>query len=351
MDLPSLTRILDANLNRLAEGLRVLEDIARLVLDDPALTRQLKTLRHDLVRADLPFNLELLQSRNSAADVGAALDVAGEERTKDLPTIVIANARRAQESLRVLEETAKLPEMAGRMDSDRFRQARFELYTLEQKLVSRALRRDKSQKVAGLYVILDTVALQGRSHIEAAGAVIAAGVRVIQLRDKTSGKKQLLPLARDLQALCREKGVLFVINDYLDVALAIGADGLHLGQGDLPAGEARRLLPLGALLGCSVTSVEEAQAAEAAGADYIAAGSIYPTSSKEDAGLVGLDMLRRIRGAVKVPLVAIGGINRDNARQVIEAGADSLCVISAVLGAPDLTRAARDIIEVIEDRK
>ncbi len=136
-------RIIDENLNRLAEGLRVLEDVARMVLDDGELTQQLKTLRHDLIRADLPFNLALLQSRNSAADVGAPLEVAGEAKEKGLPLIVVANSRRAQESLRVLEEMAKLPEVVKKLDSNQFKKARFELYTIEQKLVSRLLKQDE----------------------------------------------------------------------------------------------------------------------------------------------------------------------------------------------------------------
>ena len=133
----AVTRIVDANINRLAEGLRILEDIARMALDDTGLTQQFKTLRHDLIRGDLSFNLELLQSRNSAEDVGMTLGVEGEGKTKDLPLIVVANSRRAQEALRVLEEMAKLPEMTGKLDSDKFKQARFTLYTLEQKLVAR----------------------------------------------------------------------------------------------------------------------------------------------------------------------------------------------------------------------
>ena len=136
-------RIVDENLNRLAEGLRVLEDIARMVLEDTALTQGLKTLRHDLIRTDLSFNLSLLESRNSASDVGMTLEVDGEGKEKDLPILALANFRRAQESLRVLEEMAKLPEIAAQMDSDKFKNARFELYTIEQKLVSQLSERDR----------------------------------------------------------------------------------------------------------------------------------------------------------------------------------------------------------------
>jgi thiamine-phosphate pyrophosphorylase len=135
----SVLRVVDANLNRLAEGLRLLEEAARMVLNDAELTQQLKNLRHELVRNDVPFNIELIQARDSEGDIGAGMEVSGEEKHKDLPLVIIANSRRAQESLRVLEEMAKLPEIAPNLDSDKYKKARFELYVLEQKLISRLL--------------------------------------------------------------------------------------------------------------------------------------------------------------------------------------------------------------------
>jgi thiamine-phosphate pyrophosphorylase len=136
----SVLRVVDANLNRLAEGLRLLEEAARMVLNDAELTQQLKNLRHELVRNDVPFNIELIQARDSEGDIGAGMEVSGEEKHKDLPLVIIANSRRAQESLRVLEEMAKLPEIAPKLDSDKYKKARFELYVLEQKLISRLLQ-------------------------------------------------------------------------------------------------------------------------------------------------------------------------------------------------------------------
>jgi thiamine-phosphate pyrophosphorylase len=346
MTLP-VARIIDENLNRLAEGLRVLEDIARMVLNDTALTSRLKNLRHDLIRGDLPFNLQLLRSRDSSADVGAALDVPGESREKDLPLIAIANSRRVQEALRVLEDLTKIPEYPILLSSDQFRKARFEIYTLEQKLVSRLTRLDKIAKISGLYVIIDTQTLNGRSHLEAARQVIEAGVKVVQLRDKTTMKRDLIPIARSLQELCRQNDVLFIMNDYLDIALAIDTDGLHIGQEDLPLDTARQLLPPDRVLGISVTTIEQATQAEASGADYIAVGSIYPTSSKDNIGVVGIERLQTIKQIARTPVVAIGGINQNNAREVRAAGADSLCVINAVLNAPNIKKAARDMIELI----
>ncbi len=344
-------RIIDANLNRVSEGLRLLEEIARLLLNDTALTQQLKTMRHELIRGDRLFNQQLLQSRNSEGDVGINVEVLGEEKEKELPMVLVANARRVQESLRTLEELAKVPGTTPKLDSEKFKQARFTLYTIEQQLLSKLLRQDKLKHISGLYVIIDTQSLKGRSHVEVASQAISGGATTIQLRDKVQSKKKLLPVAQQLRTLCTERNVLFIINDYLDVALGTDADGLHLGQEDLPIQVARKLLPLGKVLGCSATTVDQAMAAQSEGADYVAVGAIYPTPSKEREEVVGLERLRQIRQAISLPLVAIGGITKDNASEVIAAGADSVAVISAVLGAEFPEEASRQIADRLEAHK
>ncbi len=344
-------RIIDANLNRVGEGLRLLEEIARLLLNDTALTQQLKTMRHELIRGDWPFNQQLLQSRNSESDVGIDMEVPGEEKEKELPVVLVANARRVQESLRTLEELAKVPGTTPELDSEKFKQARFTLYTIEQQLLSKLLRQDKLKHISGLYVIIDKQSLKGRSHVEVASQAISGGATTIQLRDKVQSKKKLLPVAQQLRVLCAERNVLFIMNDYLDIALDTDADGLHLGQEDLPIQAARKLLPLGKVLGCSATTVDQAMAAQSEGADYIAVGAIYPTPSKERGEVVGLERLRQIRQAILLPLVAIGGITKDNASEVIAAGADSVAVISAVLGAESPEEASRQIANIFETHK
>ena len=344
-------RIIDANLNRIGEGLRILEDVARLLLNDAALTEQLKTMRHHLITSDLPFNKQLLQARNSEGDVGIDIEAPEQEKQRKLPLMVVANSRRVQESLRAIEELAKTPELVAKLDSDKFKQARFELYSIERKLLSRLLRQDKLKYISGLYAIIDTEALKGRNHIEVASEIIQGGAEIIQLRDKLSPKKELIPIARQLKKLCTEHNALFMVNDYLDLALAADADGLHLGQEDLPAKAARELLPIDKILGCSTTTPEQAIAAEADGADYIAAGSIYPSPTKEDAHVIGLEGLHQIREAVALPLVAIGGITKDNAAEVIAAGADSVAVISAILQAKSPREAAQQLIAKLERPK
>ncbi len=341
-------RIIDANLNRIGEGLRLLEDTARLLLNDASLTQQLKTMRHELVTGDPSFNQQLLQARNSEGDVGINIEAPEQEKPRELPLMVVANSRRVQESLRTVEELAKLPDITPKLNSEKFKQARFNLYTIERKLLSRLLRQDKIKHIAGLYAIIDAQALKGRSHLEVASQIIRGGAKTIQLRDKLLSKKELLPIAQQLKELCAEHNVLFIVNDYPDIALAADADGLHLGQNDLPTKVASKLLPIDKILGCSTTTVDQAVTAESEGADYIAVGSIYPTTSKETAKVIGLDGLRQIRQAVTLPLVAIGGIKQDNAAEVIAAGASSVAVISAILQAESPEEAARQIVARIE---
>ena len=348
-------RIIDANLNRAGEGLRLLEEIARFRLNDAALTQQLKTLRHELIIGDSSFHQQLLQSRKSENDVGVDIEVLGEEKERELSSALVANARRVQESLRVLEELAKAPGATTKLDSEKFKHARFNLYSIEQKLLSKLLCQDKLERIFGLYVIIDTEALKGRSHVEVASQAIGGGARTIQLRDKVQSKERLLSTAQELKAVCAEQDVLFMVNDYLDIALATDADGLHVGQDDLPVPVARKLLPLGKILGCSTTTVEQATKAQSKGADYIAVGAMYPTSSKTStttpAKVVGLERLRQIRQAISLPLVAIGGITRDSAAEVIAAGTDAVAVISAVVGAASPKEAARQIAAKLETQK
>jgi len=337
-------RIIDANLNRAGEGLHLLEDVARLIIDDATLTQQLKTIRHEIVRGDQAFNQQLVQSRDAEGDVGVEAEASGEAKERELPIMVVANARRVQESLRILEELAKVPSPPPKLDPQKFKQARFALYTIEQKLLSKLLRRDKARQLSGLYAVIDSQALGGRRHIEVAEELIRGGARVIQFRDKSRDKSERLSITQGLKDLCFRHGVLFIVNDYIGLALATDADGLHLGQKDLPVSVARRLLPIDKIIGCSVNTLDQALAAQSDGADYIAVGSIYPTSSKEMAVVVGLEGLRQIKQAVSLPVVAIGGINKDNAAEVLAAGADAVAVISAILKAKDLEEATRQII-------
>jgi thiamine-phosphate pyrophosphorylase len=277
------------------------------------------------------------------------LEVPGEAKQREIADVIVANARRVQESLRVMEEIAKTG--GPGLDPEEFQKARFSLYTIEKALYSRVLRQDKIQRLHGLYVIIDTAALRGRNHLDVAGQAIRGGAKVMQLRDKVHSRKELLPIAQGLKDLCAGQGTLFIVNDYLDVALAVEADGLHVGQDDLPVKTARRLLPIDKILGCSARTADKAMMAQSEGADYVAIGAMYPTASREAAEVVGPARLKQVRQAVTLPLVAIGGINKDNLSAVLAAGADAVAVISAVLGADDVAEASRILVERIENEQ
>jgi len=340
-------RVIDASLNRAAEGLRFLEDTTRFLLNDTALTEKLKTLRHTLVIGEWNFQKSMIQSRNSQGDVGAYLDVDGGQIKKDIPSAIVANSRRVQEALRTLEEMAKIAGEKLPVSAEKYQQARFEIYTVEKELVARCLRQDKVRRIAGLYAIIDTQVLKGRNHLEMANQIIRGGARIIQLRDKITIKKNLLLIAQELKNICAENNVLFIMNDALDIALAVGADGLHLGQEDLPVNIARKLSPIDMLIGCSVDNATQAKKAVADGADYVAVGAIFPTPTK-DTTVVGLEVLRQVKQSTSAPLVAIGGITNNNLAEVKKAGADSIAIISAILNADSPEKSTREIIKIFE---
>lgn len=192
-----------------------------------------------------------------------------------------------------------------------------------------------------LCVITDTGLAPGLDHVGIARAALEGGADMIQLRDKTGDLRDLLPQARAIQALCRSHGAVFIVNDRVDLALAAVADGAHVGQEDLPATDARRLLGPGKILGVSTHDVEQALAARDAGADYIGYGPMFSTGTK-DTGYTprGPAALREIRRAVTLPILAIGGITLENVATVIAAGATAPAVISGVVASPDISAAA-----------
>ncbi len=200
---------------------------------------------------------------------------------------------------------------------------------------------DQRQRLHGLYVIIDPQVAPGRDELSIARQAIAGGARLIQLRDKAREKGLQLPVARALLDLCREAGVPFILNDHVDLALAVNADGVHVGQKDLPVSVVRRLVPAQMIVGCSTNNAGEALQAEADGADYVSVGRLFPTGSKEDTRPANVGTIRSVKGAVRLPVCAIGGINESNIDEVIAAGADMVAVIAAVIAAPDVREAAR----------
>ncbi|MGR6836068.1 thiamine phosphate synthase [Syntrophomonas erecta] len=198
-----------------------------------------------------------------------------------------------------------------------------------------------------LYLISDRSILQGRDLLAAVEASLKGGTTLVQLREKDISSREFYNLAIELKQLLQSYNIPLIINDRLDIALAVDAEGLHIGQDDLPIETARKILGPGKILGYSVSNVEEALYGEGHGADYLGAGSVYPTGSKSDAGNpIGLQELTKIRQSVSIPIVGIGGIGINNIAEVKKTGVDGVSVISAILGSQDIEGASRNLINL-----
>ncbi len=196
--------------------------------------------------------------------------------------------------------------------------------------------------VYDLCVVTDARLSRGRDHVQVAEAAVRGGATMIQLREKEASTRSLVTAGEQLRAMTRGAGVPLIVNDRIDVTLAVDADGVHVGQDDMLAALSRRLIGPGRLLGVSATTLDEALCGEQDGADYLGVGPIFPTGSKADAAPpMGLDGLAAVAAQVRLPVIAIGGISLENVEAVIEAGADGVAVISAVVSAPDIESAAR----------
>lgn len=198
-----------------------------------------------------------------------------------------------------------------------------------------------------LYVILDRKLGNGVSLPDQAHLAIAGGATAIQLRDKEMTSRDYYEMALIIGEICKENNVLFIVNDRLDIALAAEADGVHLGQEDLPLQAAKKLVPPSFIIGISATNVEEAKEAENGGADYLGVGDVFGTGSKANAKTIGVDMLRQICAATSIPCVAIGGVNKENVRIALDSGAVGVAVISAVVSQKDITKAAKELRALI----
>jgi thiamine-phosphate pyrophosphorylase len=200
-----------------------------------------------------------------------------------------------------------------------------------------------------LYLCTDRVLALGRPITQAVEEAIAGGVTMVQLREKNASSREFYEIALEVQAITRRHRVPLIINDRLDIALAVGAEGIHIGQSDLPLGAARRLAGKDLFIGVSASTVEEALEAERNGADYLGVGAVYPTGSKADAGdAIGLERLRAVIAAVSIPVVGIGGVNPENAGAVMRTGAAGIAVISAILSQPGIREAARNLRAALE---
>jgi thiamine-phosphate pyrophosphorylase len=333
MKAPEMTsRIVDANLNRLAEGLRVVEDLARFGLDDAALAGRLKRLRHEagLLRREWP---DALLARDSAGDVGRER-IKEPDRRESVGEVLGAALGRVQEALRVIEELAKLDRPAA---ARRAKAMRYEAYQLERELVPLFDRRAKLARLYGLYLILSEPAA-GYEHL--AEIAVRAKVRAIQLRAKELESGPLLALARRLREITRGSDTLLFINDRPDVARLAEADGVHVGQCDLSVADARAIVGDRMLVGKSTHNFLELRVALAERPDYVAIGPVFGTASKEQPDpTLGVEKARRMlarcmAAAPGLPAVAIGGVTAGRLPQLLAAGFGCYALIAEVNRSP-----------------
>ncbi|MGY2978206.1 thiamine phosphate synthase [Thermostichus sp. OS-CIW-31] len=338
----AVARILDANLDRAREGLRVLEEWFRFGLEEGELSAECKAMRQALARwhSD-PLRL----ARDTPADPGTQISHPQEEQRRDLRHLLQANCSRVQEALRVLEEYGKLAESHHWVAPGLAKLAkdmRYRLYVLESELLGGSLR--QRLLAAHLYLVTSPVP----HWLEVVEKSLRGGVTLVQYRRKNLPDGEMLRDLKQLRQLCNRYQALMIVNDRVDLALLSQADGVHLGQTDLPVAEARQLLGSQRLIGLSTTNAEELAQALNSDVDYIGVGPVYPTPTKVEKPPAGLEYVRLAAEKAHLPWFAIGGIDPHNLPEVRRAGATRVAVVRALMEAADPTQTARTMLAELQ---
>jgi thiamine-phosphate pyrophosphorylase len=324
----TVLRILDANINRCAEGLRVIEEIARFADDDEALTRAVKELRHGIRSLSARFAGDMTRFRDSEGDVGGRFSTHSEGRRESLSGMARANFFRVEEGLRVIEEFSKMKYPEGSLEAKKLR---FRVYELEKAFLTGVRPGALMPDPPFLYSFIDRSIVPAGRVAEVTAALIEGGSGMIQYRAKDLSLQEMRSDLAIAVPAAREAGIPLIVNDLPGIAAETGADGVHLGSADADPAAAREMLGPARIIGLSVRTPEETAAAPADIVDYIGVGAVFPTATKDDAVVSGLEAVRSAKESSPLPVVAIGGITADNAGSVLEAGADGLAVISALL--------------------
>lgn len=341
---PKIPRIIDANTNRLMEGLRVVEDVARFVFEDKKLSARIKDLRaktkYLIIKLD-ESGYDFIGCRDSAADVGRGMFPRSEGDRTSMAQIVTSNIKRATEAARVLEEFTKLIDpKIGKA----FKIIRYDIYEIEKDMSKRVWGIGYGEKLDfDIYVVTDPNILGKRKVVSAIKDAIKGGAKIVQLRDKKASIGEYYKKAKQIAEVCKKAKVTFIVNDYLDICLALDADGVHLGQDDVPISVARKLLGSDKIIGLSTHSKEQALKGAKSGADYISIGPIFSTPSKPGIKPLEIEMVKWASKNIKIPFVAIGGINENNLNEVLKAGAKRAAIIRAAIGQKDVAKAIRSL--------
>lgn len=316
-----MKQIMDANINRCSEGIRVLEDLARFHLKNKELSKELRSIRHFIRK--LCSKESLLDYRNSSNDIGKEISQGSTvDQKKDIKALVLANFSRVQESMRVLEELHKLE--INYTQGKAIEKRRFQIYTLEKKFFKKTV--DFSKEIYGI-----THAFGGRSHVEIAQMYLEQGIRIVQYREKNKPKGEKLNECQAIKKLMEKyPQSIFIINDDLDIAQMVGADGVHLGQEDLDPLLVKKQAP-GLIVGVSTHNETQVKRALEVGADYIGVGPMFQTTTKKDVEKSeGVEFLRWVSQNVSLPFVTIGGINHTTIEEIFKNGGQTIAMISAL---------------------
>ena len=326
-----ILRVLDANGNRAAEGLRVLEDVARLVREDESSAAVLKSLRHELASILASLDRQSrLAARSTEHDVGTQITSERESARENIETLISAETSRVGEALRSLEEFSKLIDPAV---SGRFKQLRYQAYD-ELARIELAWTRHAWLGDMRLCVLIDC-ALPIEEFAAYVRSLAEAGLSCLQIRDKKLDGRELVRYARSAVETLHPLGTHVIVNDRVDVALASGAAGVHVGQDDLSIEDVRRMAGQRLCVGVSTHDIQQAREAVARGADYIGCGPTFPSSTKSFDQFAGVEFLRQVAAEITIPCLAIGGVGIGNLDQVIQAGIRGVAVSAAVHQAAD----------------
>ena len=322
---PAIYRILDANLDRAREGLRIIEEWCRFGLNHSKMANECKHLRQELGSW---HSSDLRAARNTPQDPGTSLTHPSEEKRLGISQLLQANFSRVQEALRVLEEYGKLyhRDMGGSIKKMRYR-----VYTLETNLL--AYQRYRQLVKSRLYLVTSAT----ENIFAIVEAALLGGLSLVQYRDKYSPDGERIRIAKKLRQICHQYSALFIMNDRVDIAVAVDADGVHLGQQDLPIAVARQLLGPGRIIGRSTSNPQEMEEAIAQGADYIGVGPVYETPTKPGKTAAGLEYVRYAAENATIPWFAIGGIDMNNLNDVLDARAERVAVVRAIMEAEQPT--------------
>lgn len=333
----AIKRILDANLDRAREGLRIIEEWCRFGLDNSPLAAQCKQMRQEIASW---HSIELRMARDTAEDPGTALSHPQEEQRSSIEHLLLANLCRVQEAMRVLEEYGKLyrPDMGMA-----FKKMRYQVYILESSLL---VHRGQQLKDIQLYLVTSP----SETLFSTVEAALKGGLKLVQYRDKSTDDIVRIENAEKLCQLCHQYGALFIMNDRVDLAAAVNADGVHLGQQDLPIAVARRILGSDKIIGRSTTNPQEMAKAIAQGADYIGVGPVYETPTKVGKAAAGLEYVRYAAANSPIPWFAIGGIDLSNINDVLTAGAQRVAVVRAIMQADDPTLITQQFLSMLESQ-